>query len=261
MDLGAGSIGVAVLAGLACGFLNTVASSGSAVSLPILLSLGLSPTDANATNRLPVLVGAVTATLKLARSGVVPWHVVLVGAVPTTIGAGVGALIAAALPGKQLQIAIVVAVMLALVLILTKLKDIVSRAQSGEVRLDLRAMAFLFAVGAWLGFIVLDGATYLLLVLVLAVRLPLVAANAAKNALMVPTTVLALTIFGADGDTDWVLGGIMSLGSVAGGYLGARLALSEDARRWIVGLLVTIILAELVHLLVHMYMYGWTPMG
>ena len=28
-------------AGLACGFLNTVASSGSAVSLPILMTIGL----------------------------------------------------------------------------------------------------------------------------------------------------------------------------------------------------------------------------
>jgi hypothetical protein len=50
------------VAGLACGFLNTVASSGSAVSLPILLMIGLDPVSANATNRIPVLVGALSAT-------------------------------------------------------------------------------------------------------------------------------------------------------------------------------------------------------
>jgi hypothetical protein len=53
------SLAIAGLAGLACGFLNSVASSGSAVSLPILMSLGLHAVDANATNRIPVLVGAI----------------------------------------------------------------------------------------------------------------------------------------------------------------------------------------------------------
>src|ERR1700677_4877112 len=45
-------------AGLACGFLNTAASAGSAVSLPILMMIGLDPVSANATNRIPVLIGA-----------------------------------------------------------------------------------------------------------------------------------------------------------------------------------------------------------
>ena len=50
---------IAVGAGLLCGFLNTVASSGSAVTLPLLIFMGLTPSMANATNRVPVLVGAV----------------------------------------------------------------------------------------------------------------------------------------------------------------------------------------------------------
>jgi hypothetical protein len=47
---------IVIVAGLLCGFLNTVASSGSAVSLPILLWVGLHAVDANATNRVPVLI-------------------------------------------------------------------------------------------------------------------------------------------------------------------------------------------------------------
>jgi uncharacterized protein len=48
-------------AGRACGFLNTAASSGSAVSLPVLMTIGLDPISANATNRVPVLIGALSA--------------------------------------------------------------------------------------------------------------------------------------------------------------------------------------------------------
>ena len=44
------------------GFLNTVASSGSAVTLPALISFGLLPNIANATNRIPVFVGFLVST-------------------------------------------------------------------------------------------------------------------------------------------------------------------------------------------------------
>jgi hypothetical protein len=54
---------------------------------------------------------------------------------------------------------------------------------------------FLFiGIGGWLGFIVLDGATYLLLALTLAVGLPLVQANAVKNAVAVPATIIAMLV-------------------------------------------------------------------
>jgi len=60
-------------AGLACGFLNTAASSGSAVSLPILLMIGLDPVSANATNRIPVLIGAVAATASFHKRKALLW--------------------------------------------------------------------------------------------------------------------------------------------------------------------------------------------
>ena len=65
---------IAAFAGLSCGFLNVVASSGSAVSLPILMWLGLHAIDANATNRIPVLIASATATLTMARHGKIPRH-------------------------------------------------------------------------------------------------------------------------------------------------------------------------------------------
>ena len=43
----------------------------------------------------------------------------------------------------------------------------------------------------------------------------------------------------------------MGVGSVAGGILGARLATSPQARKWVFLLLVVVISAELVHLVLH----------
>jgi uncharacterized membrane protein YfcA len=47
---------------------------------------------------------------------------------------------------------------------------------------------------------------------------------------------------------DWPLGVFLGVGSVIGAFFGARLAVSEQARRWIVGLLVALIVGELIQL-------------
>jgi hypothetical protein len=78
-------------AGSACGFLNTAASSGSVVTLPIMIFLGLDAATANATNRLPVLVGALSGALDFARRKALPWRLAFRIAVPTMIGSLIGA--------------------------------------------------------------------------------------------------------------------------------------------------------------------------
>src|ERR1700761_5312438 len=111
---------IVIAGGLLCGFLNTVASSGSAVSLPILMSVGLHAVAANVTNRVPVLVGALAATIGLARKGAIPWRRALIIATPLTLGAGIGALLSERIPSHDLRMVIVAAVVIALVLILTR---------------------------------------------------------------------------------------------------------------------------------------------
>lgn len=47
---------LAILAGIVAGAINTLAGSGSAVTLPMLVFLGLDASVANATNRVGVVV-------------------------------------------------------------------------------------------------------------------------------------------------------------------------------------------------------------
>jgi len=97
-------------AGLACGFLNTMASSGSAVSLPVLMMIGLDPVTANATNRVPVLVGAISATTSFYRGGHLAWEIAWRVGLPVTAGALIGAALAEVVPGRYLAIVITAAV-------------------------------------------------------------------------------------------------------------------------------------------------------
>jgi uncharacterized membrane protein YfcA len=253
MSLSPEIIAIVIAAGLFCGFLNTVASSGSAVSLPILMSIGLHAAAANATNRVPVLIGALAATAGLARHGAIPWRRALMVAAPLALGALIGAIASEHLPGHDLRTIIVGAVVAALILIFTKLKTLLNARGSSDFRLDPRTIALLFVVGIWTGFIVLDSGTYMLLVLVLAAGLTLVEANAIKNFATLITTTVAMLVFVQHQSIDWTLGGIMGLGSFAGGLLGARIAVSGQARRWIVGVLVVVIAGELIHLAVPLH--------
>ena len=245
-----GSIVLALVAGLACGFLNTAASSGSAVSLPILMLLGLDPITANATNRIPVLIGGITAALSFHAKKLIPWSVAAKVAVPAALGAPVGAVLAQIIPARQLGFVITAAMLAALILLFTKLKKVIENAETLEApRLTVREMAFLFLIGIWCGFIVLDGATYLLLTLTLLVGLNLTQANAVKSVVTVAVTAVAMVIFAFRADVNWSVGALMGVGSVVGGLIGARVATSPLSKKIIFPLLVGVITLELLHLL------------
>src|SRR6267154_844550 len=81
---------VLLIAGIACGFINTLASSGSAISLPMLLTLGLPALAANATNRLPVLFGSLMALRTFQTQGKVDWSAAWRIVLPATVGSAVG---------------------------------------------------------------------------------------------------------------------------------------------------------------------------
>ena len=75
-----------LIAGIVCGFINTLASSGSAVSLPILMTLGLPALAANATNRLPVLLGSLMALATFQAAGKMDWLAAWKMVLPATLG-------------------------------------------------------------------------------------------------------------------------------------------------------------------------------
>jgi uncharacterized membrane protein YfcA len=240
-----------VTVGLACGFLNTLASSGSAVSLPILVMLGLPEMVANATNRLPVLLGALTASWSFARRGQMDWRAAAKLVPPALVGSIGGALLAERLGNRQMGIVITGAVLIALVLIFTKVKKALAKEQDQEPEVTRGAMALILFVGFWLGFIAVDGATYLLLVLMLTCHYALPQANALKALLLAVSTAVAIVMFARGGEILWTEGAIMSIGSLIGASLGARLSNHPQARAWTFKLLVTVILLELAHLAWH----------
>jgi uncharacterized protein len=103
--------------GLRLRLLNTAASSGSVVTSPIMIFLGLYAATANATNRLPVLVGALSGALDFARRKAMPRRLAFRIAVPTTIGSLIGAGIAEIVPRRDMGMVVTAAVLVPVTLV------------------------------------------------------------------------------------------------------------------------------------------------
>jgi uncharacterized membrane protein YfcA len=148
---------------------------------------------------------------------------------------------------------ITAAVLIALLLLFTKLKAALARDHHQIPHITLVGLFILFFVGVWLGFLVLDGATYLLLVLILLFGYDLPHANALKVFLLVATTLVPIAMFARSGNVRWTEGLLLAVGSLLGGYFGAKFSSHAKARLWVFRILVTVIVLELIHLGIHYF--------
>ena len=80
-----------VAVGLMAGAINTVAGGGSLLTIPALIFLGLPAPEANATNRVNVLLQSLTATRQFQTRGLLPARRAAQPLVVAGLGAVVGA--------------------------------------------------------------------------------------------------------------------------------------------------------------------------
>jgi uncharacterized membrane protein YfcA len=231
-------------AGFASAVLNTLASSGSAVTLPLLVFMGLPPNVANGTNRVQLMLGRITNIIAFQRAGVINWRLALFFVVPGLLGSLVGATIAAEMAPRAITFAIIAA----FVMLITNPKRLLKKAPEVNPPIRWWHLTLYFLVGIWGGFIVLDTSTYALLVLVLAVGLDLKEANVTKAVASLAMATASLTIFTYAHEVDWYFGTLLALGSIAGSWVGAYLAIQEWIKIWIYRLLLLIIGVEIYQL-------------
>lgn len=236
-----------LVAGLGLGFANTLASSGSAISLPILLALGLAPELANGTNRVAVLVGAMAATASFARAGRIDWPIVKPLMVAAAIGGLIGVGISEVISPMRMHLAIVAAECVALALMVIRPARWVN-ATGDDPHVGRLQLVLVFLIGIWTGFIILDGGTYLLILLVISVGFSVLNANAAKAAIMCIVAAVTLPVLAAGNHIDWLAAAVMSIGALGGGLVAARVAMVPGAARWVYRLIVLILVGELSQL-------------
>ena len=215
--------------GLIAGFINTLAGSGSLITLPILILLGLPANVANGTNRVGVLLQNVVAVATFRRRGALEvagtWKLVL----PSVVGSIIGAALAVDLDEALLRrtIGVLMLVMLA-VMVVKPERWIAAHANRREPRLLVEVPLF-FVIGVYGGFIQAGVGIFLLAGLVLGAGFNLVGANAMKNLIVLVFTAAALAVFISNDQVQWTLGLLLAAGQAVGAWVAANLVIKRGA--------------------------------
>jgi uncharacterized membrane protein YfcA len=243
-----GLVGLLVV-GLLAGFINTVAASGGTVAVPAMIELGLDADLANGTNRLSALSSSLTATWRFHQAGVIPWPISLRLAIPVGFGALVGAWAASWLDARGAELAVALSLVVVLLLLLARPSRWLAGDSDSPVLLGSPLLHLtLGGVGFWSGFISLGSGSMTLLALVLIGRQGLRQANVVKVVLRLISSALALLIFLLRGQVLWSWALPLALASSVGALIGSRIALGDQASRWIYNTLLLVIGAEVCRL-------------
>ena len=218
-----------LLGGLAAGIINTLAGGGSLLTLPILIFAGLPPKIANGTNRIPILVQNVFAVLSFRHGKVKTARHGLLLAVPALVGAAAGSYTATVLSGETFRHVLAGVLLLVLIPVFTKRTVPVSEDEPERGRVTPLSMVLFVGVGFYGGFVQAGVGFLVLGVLLLACGFDLVRANSIKVLVILIYTGVAVAIFVAQGQVDWLPAGAMLIGQSAGGWIGAKLAIRRGA--------------------------------
>jgi hypothetical protein len=214
-----------VLAGLAAGTINTVVGSGSLITFPTLVAVGLPPLTANVSNTVGLVPGAVTGVYGYRRelSGLAP---VLRRLLPATVvGAVLGAVLLLVFPARVFEAVVPWLVGAAVLLVLVQ--PWLARRTGSHLPPAHDAPWLWVAVGLTGVYGAYFGAAQgVLLIGVLGVglALDLQQVNAVKNVLAGSANLVAGLIYMLAAPVDWVAALLVAVGAAAGGLLGARIA-------------------------------------
>ncbi|MEO3874393.1 sulfite exporter TauE/SafE family protein [Nonomuraea sp. B12E4] len=216
---------VAVLAaGIAGGGINTVVGSGSLITFPTLLAIGLPPITANVSNNIGLVPGGLAGVLGY-RTELAGQRARLLRLAPASLaGSIIGGLLLLNLPEQTFTavVTVLIALSCAMVVIQPRLSRMLAsrpRHAHGGPWLLLGALL----AGAYGGYFGAGQGILLIGLMGLLLDEELQRLNAAKNVLVVLVNGAAAVLYIFIADIDWVAVLLVAMGSMIGGFLGARI--------------------------------------
>jgi uncharacterized membrane protein YfcA len=185
-----------IAAGFVCGWVNTLAGSGSLVTLPVLLAMGLPASVANGTNRIAIVLQNTVGVASFRQKQALDTRGGLLLAIPTAAGSLVGAQIALNLDESMMRRSIgALMVVMVIVVLVEPNRWLVGRPNAERHAPDWKLMLLFFCIGIYGGFIQAGIGIFLLAGLVLGVGYDLVRGNAVKVLVVLAQSIVALLVF------------------------------------------------------------------
>ncbi|MDX9929172.1 MAG: sulfite exporter TauE/SafE family protein [Bacteroidales bacterium] len=235
-----------VLVGIIAGFINTLAGSGSLLTLPFLIFIGLPPTVANATNRIGVLIQSIVSSASFRQQRVFKFRESFWYVVPSIVGSILGAMIAAHFNEELMRAVIGVLLLFMFFMILYKPERWIKCGDDTFRRKPAAWVVFVFfLIGIYGGFIQAGVGFFLIAGLVYGAGANLVKANALKVFTTFCFTAFAVIVFMFSGQIDFVTGLILASGNAIGAFIGSRVAVSWGPKFVRIVLLVVVLVSSL----------------
>ena len=241
-----------VFAGMWAGTINTVVGSGTLITFPVLLGVGLPPITANVSNTVGLFPGSFVGAYGYRRELAGQGRRAGILLTATVAGSALGAVLLLVLPAGAFKAIVPALIVLALALVvlgprITSALAARGREATEEVRWPLWVATF--GIGIYGGYFGAAQGVLMMAFLGLMLRETLQRQNALKNILAGTVNLVAALVFVASSHIDWAAAGLIAGGATVGGLLGARIGrrLSPTALRAVI---VVVGIAAIVKLLV-----------
>jgi uncharacterized membrane protein YfcA len=219
------------LAGSGAGLINAVVGSGTLITFPTLLALGVPPVLANVSNSIGLAPGSLSAALasRPDLAGQRP-RIVRYG-IASLIGSVVGALLLLRLPAEAFQAIVPVLIGIGCVLVIIGpwvTRRIAARRERlgvGDVSADGPPWLFfaIIVTGMYGGYFGAAQGVLVLAIMGVALSETMARINGLKNVLVMIANAVAGIVFVIISEADWWIVLALAVGSVLGAQVGARI--------------------------------------
>ena len=211
------------------GFVDAIAGGGGLIAIPALLSVGIPPVAAFATNKVQSVIGTAMAALTYWRKGFIAPGMVLPAMIAAFAAGFLGAFVVKRVDTTVLQYAVPVAliVIAAYFMFAPRLTDADRHAR---LSLPLFLPVMGFVVGFYDGLFGPGTGSFLTMGFVTLFGFGLTRAAGNTKAINLMSNAGALALFIPAGDVVWQAAIAMAVGQLAGGYLGAMTGIRLGAR-------------------------------
>jgi hypothetical protein len=217
-----------LLAGVAAGTINTVVGSGTLITFPTLLAIGVPPVTANVSNTLGLVPGSLSGAIGYRRELAGQRDRLLRLGVASVLGGTTGAVLLLVLPAAAFGAIVPVLIALGCILVVAQpaiSRRVAARAEArGQARPEHGAVwvwVLVYLAGVYGGYFGAAQGVLLMAILGVGLTESMQRNNATKNVLALLVNLVAAVVFVFVAHIDWAVAGLIALGAVIGGQLGA----------------------------------------
>lgn len=223
MEFAVDTVALLMVVAFIAGVIDALAGGGGLLTIPALMAAGIPPVNAIATNKLQSSFGTASAVYAFARKGRIDFHRFRKPALAAFLGSALGAWALQRIDPGFLR-GLIPAMLIAMViyfLLAPKASEEDRHSWLGPTAM----IALVAAIGFYDGFFGPGTGAFLTTALVALFGMGLVSATAHTKLLNLSSNLAALAILIISGKVLWLVGLMMAVSSIAGGQVGARLAL------------------------------------